>query len=112
MYNYFSWVFFLSACFSSTNSGSIEANAYKVAHVAARTWDDAIALAKAFAEQMTLEEKCNMTAGVGDHGCVGFVSPVPHLNFGGLCFEDSPSGVGDSTQFSTAFAAGIHIAAT
>jgi beta-glucosidase len=61
---------------------------------------------------MTLEEKCNMTAGVGGHGCVGFVSPVPHLNFDGLCFQDSPSGVADNVLFVTAFAPGIQIAAT
>jgi beta-glucosidase len=60
---------------------------------------------------MTLEEKCNMTAGVVGR-CVGFISPVPRLNFTGLCLHDSPSGVGNLVQFSTAFAPGIQIAAT
>jgi beta-glucosidase len=95
-----------------TNSASVRANHYKINKVATRTWDEAIALAKAFAGQMTLEEKCNMTAGIGGHGCVGFVSPVPHLNFDGLCFQDSPSGVADNVLFVTAFAPGIQIAAT
>jgi len=76
-----------------------------------RTWDEAIAMAKSFANQMTLEERCNMTGGVGGH-CAGFVSPVPHLSFGGLCFLDSPSGPGDSVAFATAFTAGIQTAAT
>jgi beta-glucosidase len=111
MYDHLCLTFILGACFSFINSASIKAEPYKVTNVAARTWDDAVALAKGFVAQMTLEEKCNMTAGVGGH-CVGFVSPVPHLNFNGLCFQDSPSGVGDHVQFSTAFAAGIQIAAT
>jgi beta-glucosidase len=101
----------LTTCFLFTNSATIKAESGKVTNAATRTWDEAIALAKAFAGQMTLEEKCNMTSGVGGH-CVGFVSPVLHLNFGGLCFQDSPSGVGDGVQSSTAFSAGIHIAAT
>jgi beta-glucosidase len=111
MYGYLFFTFTLSACFLFTNSANIKAEFYKVPDAATRTWDEAIALAKGFAAQMSLEEKCNMTAGVGGH-CAGFVSPVPHLNFGGLCFLDSPSGAGDGIQFSTAFAAGIQIAAT
>jgi beta-glucosidase-like glycosyl hydrolase len=76
-----------------------------------RTWNDAITLAKGFVSQLTLEEKCNMTAGVPGQ-CVGTVLSVPRLNFSGLCFQDSPSGVGDDVTFSTAFAPGIHIAAS
>ena len=60
---------------------------------------------------MTLEEKCNMTAGVPGP-CAGTVLSVPRLNFYGLCFQDSPSGVGDGVQFATAFAPGIQIAAS
>ena len=80
-------------------------------NVQTRTWDEAVALATTFAKQMTLEEKCNMTAGVPGV-CVGTVTPVPRLNFNGLCFKDSPSGVGNHVPFSTAFVAGIQIAAT
>ena len=60
---------------------------------------------------MTLEEKCNMTSNFGGN-CAGFVFPVHRLNFSGLCFQDSPSGVGDHAEFSTAFAPGIQTAAT
>ncbi|CAF4271537.1 unnamed protein product, partial [Adineta steineri] len=60
-----------------------------------RTWDEAIVLAKRFAAQLTLEEKCNMTEGVASD-CTGFVSPVPRLNFSGFCLQGSQSGVGDS----------------
>jgi len=76
-----------------------------------RTWDQAIALAKAFTAQLSLQEKCHMTAGVGG-ACVGNVPSLQRLNFSGLCFQDSPSGVGDGVLYSTAFAAGIHIAAS
>ncbi|CAF1521792.1 unnamed protein product [Didymodactylos carnosus] len=60
---------------------------------------------------MSLEEKVNMTAGVGGP-CAGNVPPIQHLGFPGLCFQDSPSGVGDNVEFATAFVPGIHIAAT
>lgn len=112
MYNHFFLFVFLSACVSLTISAIIPAESNKITNISTRTWDEAIALAKAFVEQMTLVEKCNMTAGVGSHGCVGFTLPIPHLNFSGLCFEDSPSGVADGVQFATAFAPGIQVAAT
>jgi beta-glucosidase-like glycosyl hydrolase len=111
MYDYVVFIVILTACFSVTNSASIQTEPYAIINGATRTWDEAIALSKRFAAQMTLEEKCNMTEGVASH-CTGFVSPVPHLNFSGLCFQASQSGVGDSAQFSTAFVGGIHIAAT
>ena len=76
-----------------------------------RTWAQAISLAKDFVSKLTLEEKCNMTGGVAG-GCVGNVLPIPRLNFNGMCYQDSPSGVGDRVAHSTAFSAGIHIAAT
>jgi beta-glucosidase len=68
-------------------------------------------MAKEFTQKLTLEEKCNMTVGVNG-SCVGDVLPIPRLNFNGMCYQDSPSGVGDKVLHSTAFAAGIHIAAT
>jgi beta-glucosidase len=68
-------------------------------------------MAKAFTAQLNLTEKCSLTEGVGGP-CVGNVPSVPRLNFNGLCFQDSPSGVGDGVLHSTAFAAGIHIAAS
>ncbi len=111
MYGYLFLVFTLGVVFLLTHFSSLKIEPSNVTNASPRTWDEAIALATAFAKQMTLEEKCNMTAGVtGD--CVGFVTPVPHLRFNGLCFQDSPSGVGDHVQFATAFAPGIQIAAT
>lgn len=74
-------------------------------------WDAAIAKAKAFIAQMTLEEKCNLTAGVPSP-CAGFVRAIPRLNFTGMCLQDAPSGVGDNVGFVTSFPGGIHTAAT
>jgi beta-glucosidase len=111
MYDYVYLVITLSACFLFTDSASFKAEFYKTTNAVTRTWDDAIALATVFAKQMTLEEKCNMTAGVIGT-CIGVISPVPRLNFSGFCLQDSPSGVAGHVQFSTPFAAGIQTAAT
>jgi beta-glucosidase len=101
----------VAACFSATFSAIIDSKLNEYPKVQRRTWDQAIAMAKSTVAQLTLEEKCNMTAGIGGP-CVGNVLPVSRVNFSGLCFQDSPSGVGDGVLHSTAFAAGIHIAAT
>jgi beta-glucosidase len=113
MYTYVVFIILLNVvCFSFTKVVNIQTEPNGVT----RTWDEAIALAKTFVAQMTLEEKCNMTEGVASD-CTGFVSPVPRLNFSGFCLQASQSGVGDGgsgdgVQFSTAFVGGIHIAAS
>ncbi|UJR08704.1 hypothetical protein I4U23_012961 [Adineta vaga] len=76
-----------------------------------RTWDQAIAMAKSFVQQLNLTEKCSMTSGVKGH-CAGNVLSIPRLNFTGMCFQDSPSGVGDGVLYATAFVPGIQTAAT
>ena len=101
----------IAACFSFTLSSKLGSNSDGHPKISTRTWDQAIAMAKAFVKQLNLTEKCAMTSGVGGP-CVGNVLPIPRLNFSGLCFQDSPSGVGDNVQYSTAFAPGIHIAAS
>ncbi|KAL6307374.1 beta-glucosidase [Sparassis latifolia] len=67
--------------------------------------------AEAFVAGLTVEEKVNVSTGVGwENGrCVGNIGPV--AGFGGLCLEDSPLGVRD-TDFNTAFPAGITVAST
>ncbi|CAF3247523.1 unnamed protein product [Rotaria socialis] len=97
--------------FLCTFSLIVNINSNEYHNVQSRTWDEAIAMAKSFVAQLTLEEKCNMTAGVKG-ACVGNVLPISRLNFTGLCFQDAPSGVGDSVQRSTAFPPGIQIAAS
>jgi len=103
--------FIIVICVSFTLPATVDLIPNEYFKVQSRTWDQAIVMAKLFVSQLTLEEKCNMTAGVGG-ACVGTVFPILRLNFTGLCFQDSPSGVGDGVLYSTAFAAGIQIAAT
>ena len=104
------WVI-IAACASFALSAFAHPASNTDPQLQGRTWDQAIAIAKAFVANLTLEEKCRMTAGVGGR-CVGNVLQIPRLNFSGMCYQDSPSGVGDGVLHSTAFAAGIHIAAT
>ncbi|KAL6307368.1 hypothetical protein BKA93DRAFT_926660 [Sparassis latifolia] len=74
-------------------------------------WGAAYEQAEAFVAGLTVEEKVNVSTGVGwENGrCVGNIGPV--AGFGGLCLEDSPLGVRD-TDFNTAFPAGITVAST
>ena len=60
-------------------------------------WSSAYQKATALVAQMTLEEKVNVTTGVGWEGerCVGNTGSVPRLNFHSLCLQDSPLGVRD-----------------
>lgn len=60
---------------------------------------------------LTLEEKVNITTGVGwaNGRCVGNIPPVQ--SWPGLCLEDSPLGVRD-TDYVTSFPAGINAATT
>ena len=111
MVDYYFFVFTIVTCISFTSSNIVHPISNEFSTIQSRTWDQAIALAKSFVSLLTLEEKCNMTAGIGGV-CAGNVLYISRLNFTGLCFQDSPSGVGDGVLYSTAFAAGIHIAAT
>ena len=104
-------VIIIALVFSYTSCAIINPSSNENPKIPSRTWDQAIAMAKSFVAQLTLEEKCNMTSGIQGL-CVGNVLSIPRLNFSGLCFQDSPSGVGDRVLHSTAFASGIQIAAT
>ncbi|CAF3998101.1 unnamed protein product [Rotaria sp. Silwood1] len=96
--------------FSFTYSAVINIHSKNHLNHPSRTWDQAIAMSKTFVTKLRLEEKCNMTAGIGGR-CAGNIFPVSRLNFKGLCLHDSPSGVG-GVLHSTAFTPGIHIAAS
>ncbi|KIJ43167.1 glycoside hydrolase family 3 protein [Sphaerobolus stellatus SS14] len=75
-------------------------------------WASAVARARAFVAQLSLEEKVNLTTGVGTNGrCVGNTGDVTRLGFTGICLQDSPLGV-RLTDFVSAFPAGINAAAT
>jgi len=105
----FVFILLVSLVFTFLVSVDANSNAYRQGQ--STTWDQAIAMAKSFVAQLTLQEKCNITSGVRG-ACVGNVLPVPRLNFTGMCFQDAPAGVGDGVQRATAFPPGIQIAAT
>ncbi|KAF8486551.1 glycoside hydrolase superfamily [Gautieria morchelliformis] len=75
-------------------------------------WASAVAKARAFVAQLTLDEKVNLTTGIGINGrCVGNTGEVTRIGFKGFCLEDSPLGVRD-TDFASAFPAAINVAAS
>ncbi|KAF7309113.1 Fn3-like domain-containing protein [Mycena kentingensis (nom. inval.)] len=75
-------------------------------------WSSAVARARKFVAQLTIEEKVNVTTGVDIFGrCVGNTGRIPRLNWPGLCMQDSPLGV-RFADFVSAFPAGINAAAT
>ena len=98
-------------CFSRASSIRDESKANFQPQATLRTWEQAIAMAKSFIAQLTLQEKCHLTAGVNG-ACGGNIASLPRVNFSGFCLVDTPSGVGDGVLYSTAFVSGIHIAAT
>ncbi|KAG0151348.1 hypothetical protein CROQUDRAFT_538950 [Cronartium quercuum f. sp. fusiforme G11] len=76
-------------------------------------WGDALARAKHFVSQLTIEEKVNLTTGSGVDGpCVGQTGTVPRLGFNQpICLQDAPTGVRFS-DFISVFPAQINVAAT
>ncbi|KAG1747118.1 glycoside hydrolase family 3 protein [Suillus paluster] len=74
-------------------------------------WATAYQKAKNLLSDYTIEEKVNITTGVGwGNGlCVGNIPP--NKNFPGLCLEDSPLAV-RFAHFATVFPAGIQVAST
>ncbi|CAM4909144.1 unnamed protein product [Rotaria socialis] len=101
----------VAICLSPTASVIDDSKANFQPQVTLRTWEQAIAMAKSFIAQLTLQEKCHLTAGVRGT-CAGNIASLPRVNFSGVCLLDTPSGVGDGVLYSTAFVSGIHIAAT
>ncbi|OGM43505.1 hypothetical protein ABOM_008056 [Aspergillus bombycis] len=74
-------------------------------------WQVAYGRAAALVAQMTLEEKNNLTYGVpAPNGCVGWIQPIPRLNFPGLCLQDAQNGV-RITDFVNSYPSGIHVGA-
>jgi len=76
-------------------------------------WTNAHIKARAYLANWTLEEKVNLTTGVGWQigRCVGNIPAIPAHNFSGLCLQDSPLGV-RYTDFVSSFPAGINVAST
>ncbi len=78
-------------------------------------WASALAKARSYLadNEFTLEEKVALATGVGwqQGRCVGNTPAIERVGWKGLCLEDSPLGVRDTTGVS-AFPAGINAAAT
>ncbi|KAF5849059.1 hypothetical protein GGP41_006003 [Bipolaris sorokiniana] len=50
-------------------------------------WNEALNKARAFLDNLTLEEKSLIVTGAAGP-CVGNIAPIPRLNFSGLCLQD------------------------
>lgn len=73
-------------------------------------WANGFAKAKSFLEQMTVEEKVNITTGYTGK-CVGFTGTAPRVGLEALCLQDGPAGVRPARRVSQ-FPAGVTTAAT
>lgn len=75
-----------------------------------QAWANGFAKAKSLLDQMTVEEKVNITTGyTGD--CVGFTGTAPRVGLEALCLQDGPAGVRPARRVSQ-FPAGVTTAAT
>ncbi|KAL7414341.1 glycoside hydrolase family 3 protein [Mrakia frigida] len=77
-------------------------------------WADAVRKAKALISTWTIEQKANVTTGVGwtNGRCVGNIASQPEIGFpNGLCLQDSPLGI-RFADFASSFPAGINAAST
>ncbi|KAI1367774.1 glycoside hydrolase family 3 protein [Xylaria arbuscula] len=76
-------------------------------------WADAYARARDLVDQMTLEEKANITRGftVPDNKCAGNTGTVPRLGWPGLCLHDAGNGV-RATDLVTSFPSALHVGAS
>lgn len=78
----------------------------------ADAWAEARSRARSLVQQMTLEEKVNITGGfTADNVCGGNSGSVPRLNWPGMCLHDAGNGV-RATDFVNAYPAGIHAGAS
>jgi beta-glucosidase len=73
-------------------------------------WSTAYTKARVLLEQLTLEEKVNVTRG-HTGVCVGNTGAVTRLGIKPLCLADAPDGV-RGQEFVSAFPAGLHVAST
>lgn len=76
-------------------------------------WEDAYSKARQFVSKLTLDEKVNLTTGVGwmSEHCVGQTGEIPRVGFHSLCLQDGPLGI-RMADYITAFPAGINVGAT
>ncbi|QRV89390.1 glycoside hydrolase family 3 protein [Ceratobasidium sp. AG-Ba] len=107
----------LALCFDGSLASSLKrqnANATWTGPLAdgGSAWKSAFAKAKAVVAKMTLEEKVNITTGLGAYTpCAGNTGAVPRLNIPSFCLQDGPAGVRPAT-FASQFPAEVTVAAT
>ncbi|KAI6784988.1 uncharacterized protein J7T54_008082 [Emericellopsis cladophorae] len=73
-------------------------------------WEEAVAKARDFVSQLTLEEKADMVTGTPGP-CVGNIVAIPRLGFKGLCLHDGPLAI-RVADYASVFQAGVSAAAT
>lgn len=73
-------------------------------------WQDALAKAQAFVDELTLEEKAQMVTGVPGP-CVGNILAIDRLGFPGLCLQDGPLAI-RVASYASIFSAGVSAAAS
>ncbi|WYZ35125.1 hypothetical protein EsH8_I_001401 [Colletotrichum jinshuiense] len=73
-------------------------------------WEEALAKAKAFVAELTVEEKADMVTGQPGP-CVGNIVAIPRLGFQGLCLQDGPLSI-RVADYASVFSAGVSAAAT
>ncbi|KAM5348287.1 hypothetical protein ACJ41O_008111 [Fusarium nematophilum] len=73
-------------------------------------WKDAYESARAFVDQLTLEEKLNITRGydVDSNVCAGNTGTIPRLNWPGMCLHDAGNGV-RATDLVNSYPSAIHV---
>ncbi|QRV90159.1 glycoside hydrolase family 3 protein [Ceratobasidium sp. AG-Ba] len=75
-------------------------------------WGDAFKKAKDVVAQMTLEEKVNLTTGLGMYTpCAGNTGAIPRLEIPSFCLQDGPTGVRPA-DFASQFPSQVTVAAT
>lgn len=73
-------------------------------------WEDALARTNNFISQLNLTEKAYLITG-SSGPCVGNISPIPRLNFSGICLQDGPLAIRQA-DLASVFPAGLTAAAT
>lgn len=79
----------------------------------AGVWANAYSNARVLVDQMTLEEKVNITRGftVSDNICAGNTGTVPRLGWPGMCLHDAGNGV-RATDLVNSYPSAIHVGAS
>lgn len=98
---------------SNKQRKGIEKAATEAVPIILRTWDEAYEMARTFVQQMSLQQKVNITTGIGWEAgpCVGNSGRTTNPNFPELCLQDSPLGVRFADGVSSGVA-GINAAAS